>query len=32
MMLDAHSSMNLVAVARHFIAEPVFIVFVHFKA
>jgi len=28
--LDAHSSMNLVA--RHFIAEPVFIVFVHFKA
>jgi len=30
MMLDAHSSMNLVA--RHFIAEPVFIVFVHFKA
>ena len=30
MMLDAHSSMNLVA--RHFIAEPVFIVLVHFKA
>jgi hypothetical protein len=30
MKLDAHSGMNLLA--RHFIAEPVFIAFVHFKA
>ena len=30
MILDVYSSMNLVA--RHFIAEPIFMVFVHFKA
>ena len=30
MKLDANSGMILLA--RHFIAEPVFIVFVHFKA